>query len=118
MALQDLKRRAAAAFYPIEVPLRYKMDNQKTGQGRTIELSRETVRFECDETLSVGLAIQLVLMWPAALPDGTALNLWITGCITGVLFGRIEVAISRYEFRTRRVVESRREPRETLVSMA
>ena len=118
MALQNLKRRAAPVFYPIEVPLRYKMENQKTGHGRSIELSSEIVRFECDETLSVGRGIELVLMWPAVLLDRTPLNLWIVGCITAVVSQRMEVAISRYEFRTRRVVESPREPRQSLVTVA
>lgn len=115
---QNRRRRMAPVFYPIEIPLRYKTDSQKAGCGRSIELSSEIVRFECDETLPVGGGIQLVLTWPALLLDSTPLNLWIVGCITGVASQRIEVAIARYEFRTRRVVESRREPRETLVTTA
>src|SRR5438309_5782087 len=51
MNLPNLKRRTAAIFYPLQVPIRYKMENQIAGQGRTIELNGELVRFESDRPL-------------------------------------------------------------------
>ena len=102
MNLPNLKRRTAAIFYPLQVPIRYKMENQITGQGRTIELNGELVRFESDRPLPANRTIQLVLPWPASLPDGTPLNLWITGSTTGSIFREIEVGVGSHEFRTRR----------------
>jgi hypothetical protein len=94
-------RRATSVFYPIQVRLRYEMDNELPGHSRTVSLSREIVRFECEEPLPVGMPIRLILMWPAALPDGTPLNLWISGKIDRNLPHQVEVRVISYEFRTR-----------------
>jgi hypothetical protein len=92
------------ASYPVELPVRYQMQegDPVTGEGRTLTISRETLHFLCDRTLSPNRRIQVVLGWPAALPDGTGLNLWIRGTIAGCVAGCVEVRVGTYEFRTRR----------------
>lgn len=101
MVLQNVKKRTLPVFYPLEMPLQYKMDSQILGRGRTVELNGEIVRFECDRTLPLQRNIQLVVRWPAVLPNGTPLNLWIVGTTTGVLCRDVEVEVLRYEFKTR-----------------
>lgn len=88
-------------FYPIQVRLRFEVENELLGHGRTVGISREVVRFESDQTLPLGRAVRLILMWPAALPDGTPLNLWINGRIARNLPHQVEVQVLSYEFRTR-----------------
>ena len=106
MVLHSIKRRNFSIFYPLEMPLRYTMENQTAGRGRTVELNGEVIRFECDRTLPRGRNIQLVLRWPATLRDGARLNLWVGGVTTSLLCRDIEVEVLRYEFRTRRAAQS------------
>ena len=106
MILQNARKRSLPIFYPLEMPLRYTMENQIAGSGRTIELNAEVVRFECDRTLPLGRNIQLVLSWPATLPDGTHLNLWVVGVTADALCRDVAVEVVRHEFRTRRIVKS------------
>jgi hypothetical protein len=73
------------------------------GQGRTVAMSSGVIRFECDQKLPRDRKVRLVLAWPAALPDGTELNLWINGTITRCALGKVDVRIGGYEFRTRRM---------------
>ena len=92
------------ASYPVELSVRYQTQgaNPVTGEGRTLTMSRDTLEFMCDRILSRNLKIQLVLGWPATLPDGTCLNLWILGTIARSAAGCVEVKVDTYEFRTRR----------------
>ncbi|HLK48351.1 MAG TPA: hypothetical protein VKT49_09465 [Bryobacteraceae bacterium] len=118
MVLHHLRRRNAPIFYPLEMPVQYTLENAVGGRGRTLEMNGEIVRFECDRTLPLGRNIQLVLSWPAILQCGAGLNLWIFGETTGVLCRDIEVAVARYEFRTRRVGKSpspQRDPHDSSV---
>ena len=94
-------RRGTCVFYPIQVRLRYEVEKELLGHGRTVGLSREIVRFECDEQLRLGSPVRLILMWPATLPDGTPLNLWITGRVARNFSHQVEVRVLSYEFRTR-----------------
>lgn len=103
-------RSGTCVFYPIQVGLRYEVENELRGQGRTVGLSREIVRFECDDLLPLGLPIRLILMWPALLPDGTPLNLWIGGRITRNSPHLVDVRVISYEFRTRPGVKHRATP--------
>jgi len=91
------------ASYPVQLSVRYQTQgaNPAAGEGRTLTMSRDTLEFMCDRTLPRNLKIQVVLGWPATLPDGTSLNLWIRGTIAGCAGGRVEVRIGSYEFRTR-----------------
>lgn len=91
--------------FPIELPVQYKIDGRDdlSGSGRTLALSSEMVRLECGQRLPGGGKIRLILAWPAALPDGTRLNLWVEGVITKSALPEIQVQVLRYDFRTRRV---------------
>ena len=93
--------RSMPRCYPIQSPLQYEILDHSSGHGRIVELSSHLVRFECNGTLPEGVAIRLILMWPARLPDGTDLNLWIKGVVIGRVWGEIEVRVVSYEFRTR-----------------
>jgi hypothetical protein len=66
-------------------------------------MSSEMVRFECDRKLQRDRKVRLVLAWPAALPDGTELNLWIQGTVAHCALGKVDVRVIGYEFRTRRM---------------
>jgi hypothetical protein len=92
-------------LYPIELPVRYEIQERDgaAGQGRTTAMSSEMVRFECDRKLPRDRKVRLVLAWPAALPDGTELNLWIQGTVERCALGKTDVRVIGYEFRTRRM---------------
>ena len=77
-------------------------ENQVAGQGRTITISSRSIRFFCDRALRLNEKIQVVVVWPATLPDGTGLNLWIEGTTLRNILSDVEVSVDRYEFRTRR----------------
>lgn len=110
MLLQSSKRRSTAIFYPLEIPLRYKLENQTTGLGSTTELNGEIVRFKCDRHLPIGWNVQLILTWPISLSNGTPLNLWITGIILDGLPSETEVGVGRYEFRIRPAMQRPQAP--------
>jgi hypothetical protein len=91
------------ADYPIELPIRYELVNGagETGNGTTVRMGRRGVVFTSDKPLPVNEKLRLTLKWPAPLPDGTGLNLWIVGIVVRGNSRLAEVEISRYEFRTR-----------------
>ena len=91
------------ANYPIELPIRYELINGAggTGIGTTIWMGSRGVVFMSDQRLPVSTRVRLTLPWPAPLPDGTELNLWIVGTVVREDARLIEVEISHYDFRTR-----------------
>ena len=95
--------RNSYASYPVQLPVRYQTQGEDpvTGTGQTLAISRETLRFLCDRPLPRNRKIQIILAWPATLPDGASLNLWIVGTIAGCVARCVEVRLGRYEFRTR-----------------
>ena len=105
IALMVRSRSDSYMLYPIELPVRYEMQEQdrEAGQGRTVAMSSEVIRFECEQKLPRDRKVRLVLAWPASLPDGTELNLWIQGTITRCALGKVDVRVVGYEFRTRRM---------------
>ncbi|HLK48729.1 MAG TPA: hypothetical protein VKT49_11375 [Bryobacteraceae bacterium] len=50
--------------------------------------------------------IELAVDWPAALPDGAKLNVWMTGTIARCEPDAVEVRVETYEFKTRRAPRS------------
>lgn len=90
--------------YALMLPLKYQPEEQQgfSGRGQTLTVSSKSIRFRCDRELRVGLKIRLELEWPAGLPDGTRLNLWVYGVVTRSAKSESDVRINRYEFRTRR----------------
>lgn len=77
-------------------------DNQVAGQCRTVTIGSRSIRFVCDGPLPLNKKIQLMVVWPATLPDGTGLNLWIEGTTLRNVLNEVDVRVDRYEFRTRR----------------
>lgn len=109
------------ARYALSLPVRYESEERDgvSGQGRTTAVSSKAVRFSCNQNLRVGTRLRLELAWPAMLPDGTKLNLWIFGKVTRTQLLEAEVEVARYEFRTRRTPQPLRAPsRETLARRA
>lgn len=87
----------------MRLPLRYHIEGQaEMGTGQTVAIGSEIVRFQGDLNLTAGHKIRLELAWPASLPDGTDLNLWMAGIVTGSSPSEIGVRVTTYEFRTRR----------------
>ena len=97
------RQRHPYLLFPIELPLHYQLDhpNHIDGTGRTVAISSQVVKFECDDFLQPHEAIRLRLAWPVALPNGASLNLWIAGRVIRSVRGEAQVALSSYEFRTR-----------------
>ena len=96
------------ANHPIELPIRHELANGAggVGGGRTVRMGRRGVAFISDKPLPVNGKFRLTLKWPAPLPDGTALNLWIVGTVMREDARLVEVESSRYEFRTRGKAET------------
>ena len=94
----------AMPSYPVELPIQYKMlgETQVAGQGRTVTIGSRSIRLFCDRPLPLNEKIQVVVVWPATLPDGTGLNLWIEGATLRNVLSDVEICVDRYEFRTRR----------------
>jgi len=103
-----MPRNRRKVLYPIELPVEYKLREKDSvaGHGRTRAISSDVIQFEADRGLPENRKIRLALAWPAALPDGTALNLWIIGTVTRSALCEIEVRIGSYEFRTRPAARS------------
>src|SRR5690348_352079 len=101
-------RQISGVSYPIEIPVSYEIPGtpRVSGTGRTQAISSDFLRIESDRPLAVGLKIRVSLAWPASLPNGTRLNLWIEGEIADSVLQQITVKVVRYEFRTRRPIES------------
>jgi len=92
------------ALFPIGLPVKYQTEPPAfAGMGQTLIIGSDLVRFLCDRHLDVGQDIRLELAWPAPLPDGARLNLWMFGRVARCsLASEIEVRVAKYEFRTRR----------------
>ena len=96
------------ASFPIELSVKYEITvpRRATGEGRTVTLGSDVVRFLSDRNLEIGIKVQLEVAWPALLPDGTGLNLWIYGRVARSSYLEVEVRVSSYEFRTRRRMQA------------
>ena len=95
--------RSSYASYPVELPVRFHTmgESPVRGEGWTLIMSGEVVRFQCNRRFEKNQSIQLVIAWPADLPDGTRLNLWILGSVVACAAGCVEVRVGTYEFKTR-----------------
>lgn len=94
--------------YPIELPMRYELISGAggTGSGTTTRMCSREVVFISDKRLPVNGKLRLTVPWPALLPDGIELNLWIVGTVVREDARLVEVEISRSEFRTRAKVHT------------
>ena len=92
-------------YYPIEMACSYRArvgrNRIQEGSASTTQISSHTVIFRPWDAIPLSAKeIELLIPWPAALPDGTKLQLFMEGkpFWAGPLFG---IRILRYEFRTR-----------------
>ena len=91
------------ALFPIGLPVTYHtVAPESSGKGQSLVIGSDLVRFLSDRDLAVGQKLRLELAWPAPLPDGTGLNLWLYGSVARSSFAEVEMRVTKYEFRTRR----------------
>ncbi len=97
------ERRRSSRF-PIEREVRYRALNkrggEKTGEGKTINISSSGVFFTAEHLLLQGRRIELSISWPAQLNNRTPLKLVVRGRVTRTEDARVAVEIQHYEFRT------------------
>jgi hypothetical protein len=91
--------------YPIEVALEYRavLPNRSvvTGFGGTINLSSGGVLFQSESSLPAGVAIELMIAWPARFESLAGLNLHAMGKTVRTQDNCTAVVVHRHEFRTR-----------------
>jgi hypothetical protein len=103
-------RNATQSLYPIELPVRYEVVARdrirlQQGEGTTVGIGSRVVRFRTDQDVEVSRKVRLEMAWPASLPDGTSLNLWIHGRVSRSESSYVDVEVAKYEFRTRRSMQ-------------
>lgn len=100
-------QRDRSPLYPIELPFSYAVSTPEriSGEGRTVAIGSRRLQVGCDRPLGAHVNIQLTLPWPAALPDGTRLSLWILGETTRSGSCENLIQVIKHEFKTRRPVQ-------------
>jgi hypothetical protein len=102
---QDGTERRASGRFRIEQEIRYRLLDRKngnrSGSGRTLDMSSGGVFFTANEPLPEGKRVELAVDWPARLDGRCALKFVVTGRVVRTQAGAAAVAIERYEFRTR-----------------
>ena len=75
------------------------------GTGRTVNISSTGVCFRTEDGTSPsnGMPVELAINWPVLLDNACPLKLMVYGRIVRSLPFGAEVAITRYEFRTRKL---------------
>ena len=103
MRKRNLGPGGVAPWYPVELPLTYDDPKQGSlrGDGRTLAISSDAIRFACDRDLPIGRVIRLAVRWPAKLRDGASLNFSAIATIQRSGFGEVEAVLIRHEFRVR-----------------
>ena len=106
------QQRETCSIYPIELPVTYTIiDGERiSGQGRTLAIGSQIIRIEVGRSLPERCKIRLSLPWPATLPDGTLLNLWVVGEATQSSVRESTIRVIKYEFRTRRSAAQSTQP--------
>src|ERR1035438_42707 len=100
------ERRAGTRF-PLGLEVRYtvlgRRATQKTGFGRTIDLSSSGLSFTTNQPLLPGQKLDVSIEWPVLLDGAIKLQLVISGVVVRADTTLIALRIKRHEFRTRRV---------------
>ena len=90
--------------FPIEREVRYRALNkrggERSGEGKTVNISSSGVLFRADHLLLLGRRIELSISWPAQLNNRTALKLVVRGRVVRTEQSQVAVEIQHYEFRT------------------
>jgi hypothetical protein len=93
--------------YPIRLEVEYTLLNQgqieRSGYGRTVNVSSSGILFEADDTLPTGRSVKLAIQWPFLLEGACALKLHVRGTIIRSETKKAAVQIAHHEFRTARV---------------
>jgi hypothetical protein len=96
---QRLSRR-----YPITLEIEYKLVRkgkvERSGLGRTLNVSSSGVLFEAHESVSAGSSIEIFMQWPFLLEGVCPLKLVIQGSVVRSDGKGIAVRIKHHEFRT------------------
>ena len=72
----------------------------ETGLGKTLNISSGGVWITTENMLTVGMPIELSMVWPVLLNDCCPMKLMIYGCVIRSHEKGAAVSIERYEFRT------------------
>jgi hypothetical protein len=98
--------RRADQRYPLTAEVAYRITGEpgrpKTGNGKTIDISRHSVLISIGESVPKGVQMELSIAWPARLDGTIALSFEVFGTTTHVRGECVAVRIHRYGFRTRR----------------
>jgi hypothetical protein len=90
--------------FPIMRELHYRVlgskGGNKSGFGKTLDISSSGVLFASDAPLAPGKRVELSISWPAQLDGKCALKLVARGRVTRCRGTEIAVRMDRYEFRT------------------
>jgi hypothetical protein len=72
------------------------------GGGKTINMSSSGVCFTSENTLAIGVSVELSIIWTAQLSPSCPMKLMVHGSVIRSSAGRAVLAIERYEFRTQK----------------
>src|SRR5581483_3862037 len=90
--------------YPIEADVEYRLMEQASvvagGTGRTKTMSSSQVVLESQQSLPVGMLVELAVTWPVWLQNTVPLKLHIFGRTTRMSGKFTVIDILRHEFRT------------------
>ena len=90
--------------YPITLELEYKLLNkgrvERSGFGRTLNISSRGVLFDADDLLSASGRVELTIPWPFLLEGICRLKLVMRGRIVRSDGDGIAIRTEHYEFRT------------------
>ena len=106
--IQGSDRRAAARF-PIEREVRFKVHGKKSaievGQGMSVNMSSSGVLFTTDRVVLPGRTVELSISWPAQLNDRCALRFVVRGRVVRYEENMAAMQILQHEFRTESLVK-------------
>lgn len=102
--------RRAERRYELHLHVRWKLIRRRrvldSGEGRTLDLSSGGILFDAGRPLTVGLNLELAVVWPVLLHNVAPLQLLVTGRITRCEGDRVAVVTSQHEFRTLSTLEN------------
>jgi len=102
---QDGTERRASGRFRFEQEIRYRLldlkNGNRSGSGRTLDMSSRGVLFTANEPLPEGKQVKLAVDWPARLDGRCALKFVATSHVVRMQGDAAAVAIERYEFRTK-----------------
>lgn len=94
--------RRSSRRYPMALKLRYRVFQAKetlhSGCGTTCDLSSGGISFHAGELLPAGLAVELLIEWPATAPDGDGTTLVSVGYVVRSERGKTAMRAVSYEF--------------------